>query len=307
MVSKKKVIISSKKKPIKIIIDNEDNEEDKEDKEKEIIVHDEKLNNHSLLRYPGGKTRACGILNDLLKKHFTTPKTVYSPFFGGGSFEFFVQNKYNSELIVNDKFTPLINFWKVVKENPSDLVTRINELKPLSKELFLEIRNKILTEPDKIKKAAYFYAINRSSFSGATLSGGFSKLAESGRFNKSNIDKIGKINLKCVSFANEDFSLFLKKYNGDADKLIFLDPPYYLENNNLYGNKGDLHEGFDHENLKKILDDKKNWMLCYNDCDYIRTLYEKYTIVEVKWNYGMNKTKKSSEIVIINPVKSNVV
>ena len=41
-------------------------------------------------------------------------KTIISPFFGGGSFEFYMQNKYGLKLIVNDKFTPLYNFWNQI-------------------------------------------------------------------------------------------------------------------------------------------------------------------------------------------------
>jgi len=44
---------------------------------------------------------------------------------------------------------------------------------------------------------------------------------------------------------------------------------------------------------------RKNWIMTYNDCEYIRNLYKDYDIRDVNWKYGMNKTKKSSEIVII--------
>ena len=38
---------------------------------------------------------------------------------------------------------------------------------------------------------------------------------------------------------------------------MFLDPPYYLENNSkLYGNNGDMHEDFNHEKLFNILKSK---------------------------------------------------
>ena len=81
---------------------------------------------------------------------------------------------------------------------------------------------------------------------------------------------------------------------------MFLDPPYYLnKGNTLYGNNGDLHEAFNHKRLYKCLSTKKNWIMTYNDCEYIRALYKGYKIIEVDWKYGMNATKKSSEIVII--------
>ena len=82
---------------------------------------------------------------------------------------------------------------------------------------------------------------------------------------------------------------------------MFLDPPYYLENNSkLYGNNGDMHEDFNHEKLFNILKSKKNWLLTYNNCEYIRNLYKDYLILDVNWSYGMNKSKCSSEIIIIS-------
>ncbi len=64
----------------------------------------------SPLRYPGGKTRACDILDEIINEKGFDKSVVISPFFGGGSFEFFLRTKYDSKLIVNDKFKPLISF-----------------------------------------------------------------------------------------------------------------------------------------------------------------------------------------------------
>ena len=88
-------------------------------------------NNISPLRYPGGKTRACKIIDNILLEHFdiTSFDTIVSPFFGGGSFEFYLQNKYGFKLIVNDKFIPLYNFWKQVKINKSILCDELRKIK----------------------------------------------------------------------------------------------------------------------------------------------------------------------------------
>jgi len=67
----------------------------------------------------------------------------------------------------------------------------------------------------------------------------------------------------------------------------------------LYGDKGSTHSGFDHDGLHSLLTKRSNWVLSYNDCDDIRDLYRDYNIVEAKWSYGMNKSKKSSELLII--------
>ena len=60
-----------------------------------------------------------------------------------------------------------------------------------------------------------------------------------------------------------------------------------------------MHENFDHEKLFRVLNKRKNWIMTYNNCEYIKDLYKNYEIREVKWSYGMNASKDSSEIVII--------
>jgi DNA adenine methylase len=260
------------------------------------------MNNKSPLRYPGGKTRACKKLNIILNENFDIKKynTIISPFFGGGSFEFFIQNNYNVRIIGNDKFTPLYNFWKNCKVNKDSLCTELNKhINTVNKEKFMEMREKILSEKDDFTQSIMYFIINRSSFSGATLSGGFSLESSKKRFTKSSIERINRLDLSKFEIYNLDFEEFLDKH-GNTKSLIFLDPPYYLgKKSKLYGKNGDMHESFNHEQLCKCLKNKKNWMMTYNNCDYIRNLYRDYKIIETNWSYGMNRSKSSSEIVII--------
>ena len=71
---------------------------------------------------------------------------------------------------------PLISLLReYVKKNSDKLCKKIKEIHPITKDDFykyrLELQDK---EVDKMTKASYFFAINRTSFSGCTLSGGFS-------------------------------------------------------------------------------------------------------------------------------------
>ncbi len=258
-------------------------------------------NNISPLRYPGGKTRACKCLDNIINKHFDIKKfdTIISPFFGGGSFEFYLQNKYDLNIIANDKFTPLYNFWNICKNNNNKLCEKLYaQINNIDNKKFKNFRDKIMNEKEDLEQAYLYFIINRCSFSGATLSGGFSKEASTKRFTKSSIDRINKLNLDKISFNNLDFEDFL---NDNNIGLIFLDPPYYLEKKSkLYGNNGDMHENFNHEKLFNYISKKNNWIITYNNCDYIKELYKDFIIIETNWSYSMNKSKKSSEIVIIN-------
>jgi len=262
----------------------------------------DKINNKSPLRYPGGKTRACKYLEPIITEHFDIQKfkNIVSPFFGGGSFEFYMQNKYNLNIIANDKFEPLYNFWNICRINKEVLCDRLYEsIDNITKQTFLDFREQIINETNKVTKAFMYFVINRCSFSGATLSGGFSLEASKKRFTKSSVDRVKALNLSNFIISNYDFEEFIRQ-NDNKNSLIFLDPPYYLEKKStLYGKNGDMHEKFDHDRLFKCISTKKNWIMTYNNCEYIKDLYCNFKILETGWSYGMNKSKKSSEIVII--------
>lgn len=259
--------------------------------------------NVSPLRYPGGKTRACKKMEEILLQHFDIREfdTLISPFFGGGSFEFYLQNKYGFRLIANDKFTPLYQFWKQVKEDKKRLCEELRKIDSVSKDKFMAYRHTIMDlNHDRLQQSVHYFVLNRCSFSGSTLSGGFSEEASRKRFTPSSIRKIEALDFRNIELYNEDFYDFLN-HMTNTKALTFLDPPYYLEKKSkLYGNNGDLHEGFQHTRLFEVLHTKKNWILTYNNCEYVRNLYKDYRIIDVQWSYGMNTSKTSSEIMILS-------
>ena len=264
------------------------------------------INNKSPLRYPGGKTRACKILERIVASKFGTEgfNTIVSPFFGGGSFEFHMQNNHNYKIIANDKFTPLYSFWKQVKVDKAKLCCELRCVPTVSKSDFANYRASIMNlSENTLQQSIQYFIINRCSFSGATLSGGFSEESSIKRYTQSAISRIEALNLTSTDIYNLDFEEFLNTCIPDiALPLLYLDPPYFLEGkkSNLYGNNGDMHETFDHRRLFDTISRRNNWILTYNNCDYIRELYKNYTIIDVGWSYGMNKSKSSSEIIILS-------
>jgi len=260
------------------------------------------LSNKSPLRYPGGKTRACKKLETILNEHFNISDydQLISPFFGGGSFEFYIQNNYKLTIIANDKFTPLYNFWNICKNNKKKLCDELTKkINTIDKNDFTSLREQIMEEKNILNQSIMYFIINRCSFSGATLSGGFSLQASKKRFTQSSIERIRNLNLRKFNIYNLDFEDFINA-NQDTKNIIFLDPPYYLEKaSKLYGKNGDMHDTFNHNKLYNCLSTKQNWLMTYNNCEYIKNLYKDFKIIETSWSYGMNKSKKSSEIVII--------
>lgn len=257
------------------------------------------IKNISPLRYPGGKTRAINILETYINKYYKDRTILISPFFGGGSFELYMKIN-NYKIIANDLFEPLYVFWNIMDTNRDELINKIKSKMPITKEKFKLLKDNICDEADLIEKAASYFIINRTSFSGSTLSGGYSKEAAEHRLTDSSIERLKNCNIKNIKFSNLDCIEFLNK-NPDTDKtIIYADPPYYIDKY-IYGKDGNMHEGFNHELFAKYIKQRNNWIISYNDCEYIRKLYEGCRIFQESWAYGMNKTKKSSEIIILPP------
>lgn len=247
--------------------------------------------NGTLLRYPGGKSRA---VKTILKYIPDGTKEIVSPFLGGGSVELALNN-IGVTVHGYDIFKPLVAFWNSILKRPSKIADIVETFYPLSKIEFYELQRTIEKyKDDEVNYGAIFYVLNRCSFSGSTLSGGMSP--NHARFTESSIKRVRESDIKRFSVNYADFKTSL-----DAHKNIFsyIDPPYMIKNA-LYGVSGNLHKDFDHYGLCEILKNRSNWLLSYNDCDEVRRMYKDYRIVELSWKYGMSKEKVSSEILIIN-------
>jgi len=243
----------------------------------------------SPLRYPGGKNRAIKSILSLIPEDETT---LCSPFLGGASIELACTTRMT--VYGSDIFEPLTDFWKSLITHKEELINIVKSYFPLEKKEFYKLQKKLLHIKDPIERGAVFFVLNRSSFSGTTMSGGMSPGHP--RFTISSIDRLKHFNVKNFYVENLDYKETINKHK---DAFCYLDPPY-LNGQALYGVKGDTHKDFDHEELAKILQDKERWIMSYNDCQEIRDMYSSFTIISIEWVYGMSKNKSSNEILILS-------
>ena len=266
------------------------------------------------LRYPGGKSRAVKTLMEFVPEDCGE---LCSPFLGGGSFELALSEK-GVRIHAYDGFKPIVWFWQALLKDPERLADVADSYRHLQtytykgqelqrrglpKKDFEKFRASVRrslqnNDPFSFEAAAKVYAINRSSFSGATFAGGFSERASYARFTDRQLEELKKFKVNDFTVKHADFKDSLKRH----DCYYYLDPPYFLSRmrNKLYGDEGDMHEFFPHLALFSELRKRENWILSYNDCEEIRDLYRDYKIHKAAWTYGMNKSKKSSEIIITN-------
>jgi DNA adenine methylase len=274
------------------------------------------------LRYPGGKSRAVKHILPLIPEDCGE---LCSPFLGGGSVELAVAER-GTRVHAYDLFEPVVWFWQALLQDPDQLAEIADDyrvhhpeyftqkkdeppvpVRGLLKEDFHRLRAELRKDYTfSFENAAKFYAINRSSFSGATFSGGWSKRASYARFTDSSIERIKNFNEPNLSVECADFKDSIPKH---PNAFLYLDPPYLLgeDKDRLYGDNGSTHTGFDHKALYEILSQRKGWVLSYNNCPEICDLYKDYEIIEAEWAYGMKnvgikgekKTMGSSSEILI--------
>jgi DNA adenine methylase len=272
----------------------------------------------SPLRYPGGKSRASKILAKYIP---VDVEEVVSPFFGGGSFENHLALKgFNVRGF--DLCQPLVDFWVAFLTDRDRLFVRFRELstqilKPeyygdISKELRLEQRTLFkewketaMNSEDSFERGVHYFALNRGAFSGMTLIAG----PMSTRYVESKMGARATANLEKIEFRVESvgYQDCFQTLEENRSTFLYLDPPYVMETESkesIYGDKGDLHRGFDHTALRDSLASHRGrWVLSYLDVPVVRELYSDFNIQTETWTYTMKpgtSRPPGKELVITN-------
>ena len=265
------------------------------------------------LRYPGGKSRALANLFRFLPD--LSQVTEYrEPFLGGGSVAIEVTKRYPKlNIWVNDLYEPLTNFWKTLQDDGHALYKRLQELKSRypdqasAKGLFLEAKE-LVNDPtvSHLYRACAFYIINKCSFSGLSESSSFSKQASDSNFSMRGIER-----LPAYTQLIQNWKITNGRYQelltDDRSIFTYLDPPYEI-GSNLYGKRGNMHKGFDHDGFATICDRFIGpQLISYNSSQLIRDRFDGWTVAEFAHTYTMRSVgsyntdqAKRHELVLMN-------
>ena len=265
------------------------------------------------LRYPGGKSRALSKLFQFIPD-LKDYAEFREPFLGGGSVAIEIGKRYpHIDIWVNDLYEPLYNFWKVLQSDGQKLRDILIQLKQRhsdpgsAKQLFLDAKD-YLAKPvgNSIDRAVAFYVVNKCSFSGLTESSAFSKQASESNFSVNGIEKLPEYSLMIKKWKITNLS-YEHMLSDEEETYIYLDPPYEIKSN-LYGRKGVMHKGFNHDEFATICDKSTSPILIsYNSSQLIRDRFDGWTAAEFAHTYTMrstgcyNKEQASrKELVLIN-------
>ena len=232
------------------------------------------------LRYPGGKSRALANLFRFLPD--LSQVTEYrEPILGGSSVALEVTKIYPRLIIwVNDLYEPLTNFWKTLQDDGYNMYKRLQELKSRypdqesARGLFEEAKDLVNdSDTSHLYRACAFYVINKCSFSGLTESSSFSKQASESNFSMRGIER-----LPAYTELIENWKITNGRYQelltDDKNIFTYLDPPYEI-GSNLYGKRGSMHKGFDHDGFATICDRFVGpQLISYNSSQMIRDRFK---------------------------------
>ena len=269
------------------------------------------------LRYPGGKSRACTKMDQYFPD-LREYAEFREPFLGGGSVAIHVSKKDpHLKITVNELYEPLINFWVQLQQFGGDLTEKIRNYKSThpepesAKELFLECKNRINDKSlDCIERAAAFYIVNKCSFSGLTESSSFSKAASISNFSMRGIEKLsGYSDIISHWHINQYSYEYCFRTDIHDDLFMYLDPPYDIKDN-LYGKKGSMHKGFDHDKFAEDCSQSKvDQLISYNSDQLVKDRFTglQWNAAEFDLTYTMRSVgeymreqKERKELLLFN-------
>lgn len=174
------------------------------------------------LNYYGAK----GIMLKHILPYLNIRHHIYIEPFGGSAIV--LLNKKRSQFeIYNDIYSEIVNFFRVIR-NCFDRkkLQEFIENTPYSREEFAKFQEDLTKTKCKIERAAMFYFLHMSSFSGIGANFSVSKKRHPKlvQITSKHLDKITK-RLIGVAIENLDWREIFKRYDSEQS-LFYLDPPY---------------------------------------------------------------------------------
>jgi DNA adenine methylase len=192
-----------------------------------INIH---INNSTMarpvLKWAGGKRRLIKDIMRLLPTDYHA-RGYHEPFFGGGALFFHLEPETGS---INDVNKKLMNFYKVLRDNPLDLIEEASKFVYEKSEYYRLRTNFNRAKLGKVEEAAILLYLNKTGYNGlyrVNSKGDFN--VPFGRYKSPKIVDKDRIIEASVLLRNiEIFSGPFQRVTRYANKgdIVYLDPPY---------------------------------------------------------------------------------
>jgi len=274
------------------------------------------MKHDSPLRYPGGKASFAVCLSQIIESNGLTDCSYFEPFAGGaGAALRLLREGTVSKIYLNDLDPRIIAFWHAVLNESERFAEAILSV-PMSIAEWKKQRRVYLRSDarDSFKLGFATFYLNRCNrsgiLSGAAPIGGYAQAGEwkmDARFGREGLaERITQVaqRREQIHITNMDAREFLVKClpRGHGRKRIFvyLDPPYYSNGSRLYLNYYSREE---HNNLARYMRRQAafNWIMSYDDAQFIRDLYGAFAICQLPAQYSLQRKQRARELLIAPP------
>ncbi len=260
---------------------------------------------NSPFKWVGGKSRLREHIVALIPEH-----TCYLELFAGAAWVLFAKPPSKVE-VLNDIDAELVNFFRVVKYKPEELIQSF-EWELVSRAEFERLANLDTSTLSDIERAHRFYYIIMAGWGGElhyprfqtsiTDGGHGNRLIGALKFLRQRIEPVYE-RLQKVVIENLDWKDCFDRYDR-AKTVMYIDPPYpgngcnYLYNMRSWDDHWQLADRLHHSKCK--------WILSSYDVPEIRNLYPGYNIISVQSYSGMRVKKNDTsrtlnkEVLITN-------
>ena len=211
-------------------------------------------------------------LRELIVSLFPLYYERYIEVFGGGGWVLFHKPPGNDFEVYNDFNGLLTNLYRCVREKPNELIDALYFVLN-SREDFNIVKEAVARDSptSDVIRASYFYQLIRYSYASGLTSYGSQPHDMWGNFPL--IEQAHR-RLSKVVVENKDFEKLIRQYDRPVS-FFYADPPYY-ETEKYYKNVGE--DGFKKEDHIRLRDTlmgiEGKFLLSYNDCSFIRELYD---------------------------------
>lgn len=265
----------------------------------------------SPLRYPGGKSKFYSYIKDILVCNDLLGETYIEPFAGGAGLALkLLLNDDVKRIVINDYDIAIYAVWH-------SILYTTNEFCYL-------IENAVLTQEEWAKQRSIYAArdqkdllrlgfatlfLNRTNVSGVIEGGIIGGQQQCGnykidaRFNKQTlVTKVKQIAQKRdqIVLLNEDAKELLRpeQLRRFYKAFIYLDPPYVKKGAQLYKN---AFTEADHIELFQLISScRRKWVVTYDICPFIESLYERYRSSYFDVTYSIQASKRAQEFVFFS-------
>lgn len=215
------------------------------------------------LKWAGGKRQLHSLILPIVKRYLSSKNTYYEPFIGAGSVFLELEHCHAN---INDSNQDLMICYEVIKNNPDELISKLNEYKiSHSKDIYYRIRSldrneEVFNCMTPVEKAARVIYLNKTCFNGlyrVNKKGQFNTPIGSHKnpsiFDADNIKSISRyLNDSNIIIQNTDFVNAVR--NAKSGDFIYFDPPYDYETKGFSDYQKEGFSEIDLIRLKKTCD-----------------------------------------------------